>query len=486
MAYCINCGQQLADGAKFCAECGTSVNEANQSTQRKAVYDGEIHKCPNCGEVLDSFVSNCPACGYELRGTEATSAVRELAAKLEAIESERETIRHNPLKSLYFGQEITKTDEQKISLIRSFSIPNTKEDLYEFLILSESNIDIDLYDDDGNQFKKNDARRAVSDAWKAKFEQAYQKAKIIFANDPRLNEIQSLYDRTQKSISKAKWKTWKLVGILWGVILAVLAIIFIFDFAFISNDQKKEIARLESIEEKIEIALQDGDYKYALMNADSLVFSGSDTDLERGWEIKRNYWIDKVIEEGAKNGITLERPSDRLPNEEEHPSTADAPSQDGFVDDSDNTTEDIQSESEENIEDTSPAVSKETLERFINGYETVEFNKYNSPASENGLEDSRIYFYCTLDRIEILEANDTTSILGYVTDDTDNEWLIQLHFVPAVSKTAFDSYVGEELVLRGVYSGFSGTKEMPVVVLDEMIVLSTGENVMGMQKLLDE
>ena len=131
-------------------------------------------------------------------------------------------------------------------------------------------------------------------------------------------------------------------------------------------------------------------------------------------------------------------------------------------------------------------ISKETLEQFINGYDNAVFDAYNSPASENGLGDSRIYIYCTLDKTEILEAGGTTSILGYVTDKTDNEWLIQLHFVPAVSKTAFDTYIGKELILRGVYSGFSGTKQMPVVVLDEMIVLSTGESVVGMQKLLYE
>lgn len=93
--------------------------------------------------------------------------------------------------------------------------------------------------------------------------------------------------------------------------------------------------------------------------------------------------------------------------------------------------------------------------------------------------------YCILDKTEILEAKGTTSILGYVIDDCNNNWLIQLHFVPAVSRTFFDSYIGKKVVLRGVYSGFSSTKKMPVVVLDEMIVLDTGENILGMQKLLD-
>ena len=52
MSFCSKFGKQLAEDAKFCSECGAKVVENNNSTQRKVVYEGEIHKCPNCGEVL--------------------------------------------------------------------------------------------------------------------------------------------------------------------------------------------------------------------------------------------------------------------------------------------------------------------------------------------------------------------------------------------------------------------------------------------------
>lgn len=319
MAFCSNCGQELADGAKFCANCGKAVTGESTTSQRKTVYEGELHKCPNCGELLEAFTTKCPSCGYELRGAKNSSSVREFAAKLEAIEAGREQRKSNPIKNLYFGQSLTKTDEQKISLIRSFAIPNTKEDLYEFLILSVSNIDVDSYEND-NQLR-NDARKAVSDAWKAKFEQAYQKAKLIFADDPKFTEIEKLHSNTNASINKAKWKTWKLVGIIWGILIVVLVIIFTLTFTLTSSAEKKEIQRLENIEIKIEAALEDGDYKLALMNADSLDFNGSDSGLERDWEIKRNYWIDKVIEEASKNGVTLERPVDKAEESENNTNT---------------------------------------------------------------------------------------------------------------------------------------------------------------------
>lgn len=46
MAFCINCGQELAEGAKFCASCGNAVDASQNGAkeQRKTVYDGELHK----------------------------------------------------------------------------------------------------------------------------------------------------------------------------------------------------------------------------------------------------------------------------------------------------------------------------------------------------------------------------------------------------------------------------------------------------------
>lgn len=98
-------------------------------------------------------------------------------------------------------------------------------------------------------------------------------------------------------------------------------IIFTLTFTLTSSAEKKEIQRLENIEIKIEAALEDGDYKLALMNADSLDFNGADSGLERDWEIKRNYWIDKVIEEASKNGVTLERPVDKAEESENNTNT---------------------------------------------------------------------------------------------------------------------------------------------------------------------
>ena len=191
MAFCSNCGHQLTEGAKFCFNCGTKVNieESSQDEVRKVAYDGEIHKCPNCGDILDAYESVCKACGYEQRGSKATSSVHELAVRLQQIEEARLTSNNHSR----FGQS-SEIDQQKINLIRSFVIPNTKEDILEFAVLAASNVDTSAYDDSYGILStlQNGRRKAVSDAWLAKLKQAYQKAKLVFIGDPRISEIESL------------------------------------------------------------------------------------------------------------------------------------------------------------------------------------------------------------------------------------------------------------------------------------------------------
>ncbi|MBQ4510156.1 MAG: zinc ribbon domain-containing protein [Clostridia bacterium] len=166
MAFCVNCGENLQNGAKFCASCGTPVNQnASANNERKAIYDGEIHKCPNCGEALKSFETICPTCQFELRGTKGSNSVKELADKLEKSTSEN----------------------QKITIIKNYPIPNTKEDIFEFMFLAYSNFDAKYY-------AEHQDVEDISDAWLAKVEQCYQKAKFLLHK----NEIQKIEEMYMK------------------------------------------------------------------------------------------------------------------------------------------------------------------------------------------------------------------------------------------------------------------------------------------------
>lgn len=190
MGFCTNCGQAFAEGAHFCSNCGTAKGETDTS-QRKTVYVGDLHKCPNCAEILNSFNPYCPSCGYELRGAKGESKVEKLAKKLES----------------------TKNKGQKIDLIRNFYIPNTKEDIYEFVILATSNMNSYDYD---------------YEAWNSKLEQAYQKATLSFGNTEEFQYINQLYTKAKKH-KKLKSFTKTILGskILQCLLLGAVGVIMI-------------------------------------------------------------------------------------------------------------------------------------------------------------------------------------------------------------------------------------------------------------------
>ena len=223
--FCPYCGSKLDIGAQFCRNCGEAIyeNSAGPSrsqrdegvdgnpNERKTVYDGYVHKCPNCGEILEAFTVVCPACGYEIRDTRSAVSVRELAQKLEKISARRAPIpeeKKSVMKTI-FGRDFRNQEEsnevflrfenqkmqEKASLIRNFSVPNAKEDILEFMIMATSNINTRQGLDD-----------PVTKAWIDKLDQIYQKAEIIMGDHPDFDQIRSMYENKKKEIKKAKVK----------------------------------------------------------------------------------------------------------------------------------------------------------------------------------------------------------------------------------------------------------------------------------------
>lgn len=209
--FCPYCGTKLDENACFCKNCGEAVINTTHdstkpkreqpleenSTERKYVYEGYIHKCPNCGNIIDAYETVCSACGYEIRGRHITSVVHELALKLE------------------------KTDDpqKKDELIRTFYIPNTKEDIHEFFILALSFIKIG---------------ETNTNSWMVKLEQAYQKAELSFGDTQEFERLKPMYEQA-KSMNKknSRFSFWKSTGkyfrsgYAWALLFCVIGLFFL-------------------------------------------------------------------------------------------------------------------------------------------------------------------------------------------------------------------------------------------------------------------
>lgn len=177
MAFCSNCGAKLKEGVKFCSECGSRVENEEHSTneKRKTVFEGAVHKCTNCGEVLPSFVLKCPSCGYEIRDTKSSRVIEEFSKKLSECES------------------INKT----IQVIRTFPIPNTKEDLFEFLVVAKTNMK--RYDKNGDGVI-SESEEELLNAWLIKVDQCIEKAKILISDSKDLE----LFEKAREEITIVK------------------------------------------------------------------------------------------------------------------------------------------------------------------------------------------------------------------------------------------------------------------------------------------
>ena len=203
MAYCANCGQKLDDGAHFCSNCGMETGNIRIRT----VPEGERRTCPYCGEIIESFTSICPSCGHELRGIKVNCSIQQF----------------------YSDLSNATTTEEKTTLIRSFPIPNTKEDVLEFMIMVASNINVDLL------FSDDSHTKALAEAWLAKFEQIYQKASLLFRVDPDFIKIQVQYENCKQNIDKeiSKRKHKRRINYIFrnaaacvGMIVLIIAIIY--------------------------------------------------------------------------------------------------------------------------------------------------------------------------------------------------------------------------------------------------------------------
>ena len=93
-------------------------------------------KCPNCGAQVPPLTLKCE-CGYEFTTTKNVSSVQILSDKIEAILSQK--YEHSDPDSDYYKEEVRQRYQRVKETINLFPVPNTKEDIIEFLALSTPN-----------------------------------------------------------------------------------------------------------------------------------------------------------------------------------------------------------------------------------------------------------------------------------------------------------------------------------------------------------
>lgn len=168
-------------------------------SENKSNKEGDLKKCPACGAPVQSFATKCADCGHEYKNIKSANSVIEFFEKINELESGRneDTLSSSfgsAMSSQMFGGE-NKVDRQKRELISNFPIPNTREDILEFLTFA-----VPKAIESGNAFSKNFGQGAwehrrhnqFAKVWKTKCEQIIMKARLSMKEDKKtLEDVQS-------------------------------------------------------------------------------------------------------------------------------------------------------------------------------------------------------------------------------------------------------------------------------------------------------
>jgi hypothetical protein len=165
---------------------------------------GDVQKCPSCGGAVQSFNAKCSECGHEFRNVEVNNSIKLFSEKLQLIDVlvreeyfkkgfDKNVIPKGPLNGETIFQKSpvvieleieTSSVEQKINLINSFPIPNTKEEILEFLVMCVPLASKKL----GFWDKMQQNKVKLKKAWLAKAEEVIMRARFSMKDDKKTLE----------------------------------------------------------------------------------------------------------------------------------------------------------------------------------------------------------------------------------------------------------------------------------------------------------
>ncbi len=200
--------------------------KASKSAPKSDKY-GDVRKCPTCGSLVPALATSCPDCGYEFAGLESNLSSQKLAEKIEKINQEYEkktsSIEGNDIEASNKKWQLKKNNLNSIALaIKTFPIPNTKADLFEFITSMQTKMLSEFI------FK------VEGEAYFTKYNEAIIKSKAMCANDPMFASNISEHPNIVNQYNKVSKKQ-KGIGLKPGVKFIIGLIVFlIVDIVFLA------------------------------------------------------------------------------------------------------------------------------------------------------------------------------------------------------------------------------------------------------------
>lgn len=177
-----------------------SASKVTVSDTRKGVK-----KCPHCGSPITDTVLSCPECGFVFQtesqaSKDASAMIKDFQRRYEeACTPKKDSIKDNIIHDFFGVRRAT-------AIIRSFTLPYTKEGLVQMLEFSYSNY---VSTDDSSIFNGESiaTMRQIKMAWYGKANQALSALSRFERDNPEIQSIVSKYKLLLANSKKIKLNT---------------------------------------------------------------------------------------------------------------------------------------------------------------------------------------------------------------------------------------------------------------------------------------
>ncbi len=174
------------------AKTKAAIQSAQPSAPKSDKF-GDVRKCPACGAMIQSFMAKCPECGMEFSNIKANSSVERLSKMLNEAEKKEGDSAFKDFWS-QFNSNMTVAGRRKSEIISSFPIPNTKEDIMEFIVfIAPKAKKVGLF---SGEIGNPDEYRLIP-VWRKKLQEVFLKASISLKND---SEVMTLINTLSKEL----------------------------------------------------------------------------------------------------------------------------------------------------------------------------------------------------------------------------------------------------------------------------------------------
>jgi len=191
-----------------------------------------VNKCPACGTLRPAMATECPACGYEFTdsGASVLSGLSEMLDDLRQSASDMSEKEY---------------EQQMVELIKTFHIPHIKEELLDVMMFIQP--------------KAEEKTSVVSQAWRARQHEVFERAKLACANDTANLKMVLEYEQRIKRLEGQKARNLWIMLPSWAKFALAAALVILIVLVVPKKDRSPQAYSLRFVE-----AVENGNWDKAI------------------------------------------------------------------------------------------------------------------------------------------------------------------------------------------------------------------------------